>query len=186
MVSIRKNNSFGFTLIELLVVIAVVGVLAGAVIVMINPGTQLARARDAKRKGDVAQIRKALENYLVLNGQYPTSNWVNSTQGGSWIPGLVSGGEIKLVPQDPKNVQTGDLPWSSATNYAYYYLSNDYYNGAGGGPICGATPANSYYITVHLESSSDPFAGNTYTVGNGAPGCTYGLAGWYTVGPNTP
>lgn len=69
----KHSLQAGFTLIELLVVIAVVGVLAGAVIVMINPGAQFARARDADRKNDIRVIKQALEEYLIVNGSYPNT-----------------------------------------------------------------------------------------------------------------
>ena len=55
----------GFTLIELLIVIAILAVLAGIVIVALNPAELLKQARDGKRMGDLDSLVTALNLYLV-------------------------------------------------------------------------------------------------------------------------
>ena len=55
----------GFTLIELLIVIAILAVLAGIVIVALNPAELLKQARDGKRMGDLDNLVTALNLYLV-------------------------------------------------------------------------------------------------------------------------
>ncbi len=61
----------GFTLIELLIVVAVIGLL-GAIAVPI-----LARAREAAgdtaAKSDLKSAMTAIEQYINLNGTFPTS-----------------------------------------------------------------------------------------------------------------
>ncbi|MEN9407948.1 MAG: hypothetical protein RLZZ455_1164, partial [Candidatus Parcubacteria bacterium] len=64
----------GFTLIELLVVIAVIGVLAGAIIVAINPTEQLARGRDTGKKSTTQQIANAVNAYYAANSGIVPSN----------------------------------------------------------------------------------------------------------------
>jgi len=59
----------GFTLIELLVVIAIIGLLATMAVVSFG-GAQK-KARDARRKADLAQISKALELFFDEAGTYP-------------------------------------------------------------------------------------------------------------------
>jgi prepilin-type N-terminal cleavage/methylation domain-containing protein len=71
-----KRESKGFTLLEILLVIAAIGILASIVLVAINPNRQIAQVRDAQRRSDINTIYKALEQYLIDNGSYPTS--VNS------------------------------------------------------------------------------------------------------------
>ncbi len=67
---LSKKNCAGFTLIELLVVIAIIGILAGIIMVSLNNAR--AKARDAKRVGDVRQMATAMEQYHIHNGFYPT------------------------------------------------------------------------------------------------------------------
>lgn len=112
----------GFTLIELLIVVAVIGVLAGGVMIVINPAAQFQKANDARRKSDLAQIQKAIETYYQDNRIYPEStvdykiktidtdnpikNW-----GDSWLP------YMGTLPKDP----------SSAKDYVYLSNGQSYY-----------------------------------------------------------
>src|SRR3989344_3959671 len=54
----------GFTLIELLIVIAILGILAAAVVVVLNPGELLAQARDSSRLSDMGNVQTAINLYL--------------------------------------------------------------------------------------------------------------------------
>ena len=61
----KLNEQSSFTLIELLIVIAVIGILAAAVVLVLNPGQLLAQARDGTRVQDIATINSALGDYLA-------------------------------------------------------------------------------------------------------------------------
>lgn len=67
----RQPNKKGFTLIELLVIIVILGSLAA--LLSGNFISSLKKGRDAKRKGDLDQMVKALELYYEDKRAYPTS-----------------------------------------------------------------------------------------------------------------
>lgn len=132
-----KNKNKGFTIIELIVVIAIVGVLGA--IVSVNVNNYLKKARDARRKADISQIRTALELYYADNGKYPTPSglWKTSADSSSWsvLQNLVQS-YIKL-PIDPIN--NGSITnYLGYYNYAYYMLNS----------IINGCPAGKFYMLV--------------------------------------
>lgn len=74
----EKSNK-GFTLIEVLLVIGILAILAGIVIVAINPARQIGLARNAQRSSDVNTILNAIHQYAVdNNGFIPSTIPVNA------------------------------------------------------------------------------------------------------------
>ena len=68
-----KNNK-GFTLIELLIVIGIISILAGIVLVSINPAKQFGKANDSERKSEISSIVNAVMQYTTsptARGQLP-------------------------------------------------------------------------------------------------------------------
>lgn len=78
MIQLRKP---GFTLIEILLVVAAIGILAGIVILAINPNKQLGETRNAQRRADVNTIMNAVYQYSIdNNGTIPASITASQTE----------------------------------------------------------------------------------------------------------
>jgi type IV pilus assembly protein PilA len=118
------KNQKGFTLLEILLVIALIAILAGIVIVAINPAKQTSDARNTQRLVDVNTILNAVYQYSIDNsGVMPTgilsdtacpgsgNNEICKT--GTTCTGLVdlsvltnNSKYIVSIPFDPKNSTT--------------------------------------------------------------------------------
>jgi prepilin-type N-terminal cleavage/methylation domain-containing protein len=75
------SNQKGFTLLEILLVVAAIAILAGIVILAINPNKQLGDTRNAQRRMDVNTILNGVYQYSLSNGSLPTSIAATSSTG---------------------------------------------------------------------------------------------------------
>ena len=65
----KKNR--GLTFLELIIAIAIIGAITTLVVLAINPTKQLQKARDSKRKSDLAVLKRVLEDWYNDKGCYP-------------------------------------------------------------------------------------------------------------------
>ena len=77
----NTNNNFSFrnkafTLLEMLIVIAIIAIIAGIVIIAINPGRQLAQARNAERASALNALDKAIKQYYIDNFSWPPESGI--------------------------------------------------------------------------------------------------------------
>jgi len=160
----------GFTLIELLVVIAIIGILA--VLILVSFSGARAKARDAVRKSDISQVKRALELYNADNGSYPVTIYSTTPCPGTTVAGGICTSAttyLKRTPLDP------------LTNSQYRYVSTST-----------GTVVTDFAIAADLEDEtaqatltiSTATAGGGTGVFNCLSGCTYadgrGTAGkWY-------
>ena len=101
----------GFTLIEVLVVIGILAILAGVVLVAINPNRQFQQARDSQRVSNTAAILNAVGQYMVdhkgeLPGGIDTTKKDISNTGANICKDLVPT-YLPALPSDPKSTHKG-------------------------------------------------------------------------------
>ncbi|MCX7956056.1 MAG: type II secretion system protein GspG [Patescibacteria group bacterium] len=107
-----------FTLIELLLVIIILGILA--TFITSNFFSSLKKGRDARRKSDLEQIRKALELYYEDKRAYPTPNGQNGFIFGEQFADTQNDKIYMMkVPNDPSS---GNYFYESNINGTYYKL----------------------------------------------------------------
>ena len=116
----------GFTLLEVLLVVAMIAILAGIVILAINPNKQLGETRNDQRRSDVNTILSAVYQYSIDSGSLPSTITTTQTEickTGGTCTGLISlsdltasGKYLVSMPIDP----TG-----SSTNGAGYEIKKD-------------------------------------------------------------
>ena len=109
----------GFTLIEILLVVAAIAILAGIVIVAINPGKQLGDTRNAQRRSDVTTILNAAYQYSIdNNGVLPAGITASSTEicvaGDTVCAGFINlsvlslnGKYLVAIPTEPQKQNAG-------------------------------------------------------------------------------
>jgi prepilin-type N-terminal cleavage/methylation domain-containing protein len=136
MSSLRATKRSGFTLIELLLVVGIIGILAGVVIMAINPTKMLGFARDAQRRNDVSTILNAIYQYSIdNNGNLPPSvvnvsaNYTRyickvsstCTSTGAVNLRILTGSYLVSVPVDPR-IPAAYVFTATGT---YYTISRD-------------------------------------------------------------
>lgn len=131
---IKKGNRSAFTLVEMLVTLAVIAIVAGAVIVSINPVQRIRDAVNTRAKQDVDTTAKVVESCLVYTS--PSTNRQNTIADCNTQSKLISGGFARSVLSNgayPNFQLNGNATVvcisqqgeNSSTNWKYYTANQD-------------------------------------------------------------
>jgi len=126
---ISMKQRKGFTLIEILIVIGLIAVLAGVLIVALNPARQFSQARDAQRWNNIDTIMSAVIANLTDNrgtftcaaGVIPTTAAKMTSTAGATnynIGPCLSPTYAVSLPFDPS---AAGAHWTSGTDYDLNY-----------------------------------------------------------------
>ena len=124
--SVRTRNK-GFTLLEILLVVGAIAILAGIVILAINPAKQLAETRNAQRRVDINTILNGVYQYAIdNNGTLPASITTTATavcKTGGTCTGIIdlsvltaSGTYLVALPSDPTGSTANSTGYNIAKN----------------------------------------------------------------------
>lgn len=134
-------NRSAFALVEFLLVVAIVAILAGIVILVVNPAKQLADARNAQRWSDVSFILDGVYQYTIdHDGKLPAS--------------LVRAGACSADVADAEICRmSGDL-CGSLTNLSILTEEQSYFLDIPSDPLLkGGVVGTGYYIVLQEGNS---------------------------------
>ncbi|MFH1046710.1 MAG: type II secretion system protein [Patescibacteria group bacterium] len=165
-----RKRAGGFTLIELLIVIAIIGSLAAAVLVAVDPVGIFRDSRDSRRFSDMRSIDDAIRLYIVdnmhapyLQGQCSPSAadqncFTNETVG---APHAWSDLELDLapylaeLPRDPCGERCFDDTANPIKFFTYNYYAPAVYAAACAGGGCGVdetSGSNVQWYALYAEN----------------------------------
>ena len=130
---IKITNKKIAKLLSCFTVIGVIGVLVIAIVLLVDPITQIQKVNDNKRKSDLAQIQRSLEQYYKDFGRFPPNPGdcledVNNCKIVRLDGRTVEWGEsfapyIKILPQDPSKNKTY-IYYVKIDGQSYYMYAN--------------------------------------------------------------
>jgi type II secretory pathway pseudopilin PulG len=107
------------------------------------------KARDSKRKTDIAAIQAALESYYSSNNTYPALDDLNSA---SWRSTNLKGFDANTL-KDPKGTAASVQPAVDDTHYGYVVTAGDVASLSSPTTCDGAgTPCTNFKISAKLEA----------------------------------
>lgn len=109
----------GFTLIEALLAISIMAILAGVLLMVINPAQLQAKARDSKRASSLKAIQTALDLYRSDNsGSAPgTPGSCSNIPSNAAISSALVPKYIQSLPSDPKDPTISFMYLTNGSGY---------------------------------------------------------------------
>ena len=158
-----------------MIVIGIISILSVGIISILNPVDQIQKANDARRKSDLLQIQKALEQYYEDSGRYPPSSSdykiveagsdpsSGTDWGNPWTP------YMNLLPQDPSSPTKTYVYYTPDGQSYYLYASLD--RGGNDKQACHSNgdPCDSL-------SNQTPAISSTACSTDGSSKCNYGVS----------
>lgn len=108
-----QSHQQGFTLIELMITISVIAMISAVIFTTL--ATVRGKARDSKRKADMAQLQKALELYYNTNNAYPSTGGGPLNGDPQTFRGLSASGQLNCSPACTSSGANGWIPNLSPT-----------------------------------------------------------------------
>lgn len=134
--SYKLQATRGFTLLEILLVVAAIAILAGIVIVAINPAKQLGDTRNAQRRVDVNTILNAIYQYtLDTSGTLPATIAESTTCSGAGNEICKTGGtctgllDLSVLTANQKYLTSMPYDPAAATTNSTKYIAVKSANG---------------------------------------------------------
>ena len=125
---ISKNKFSGFTLLEALITIAIIAILAGIVLVAVNPGRQLAQARNAQREMDLTSIQLAIIQYNLETKNWPEGLSSDLNEICTENQNFATDGCVDLNPLVPQYLPYLPIDPMSESGTGYQILLNEINN----------------------------------------------------------
>lgn len=144
----NKKDLQGFTLLKIILVAAAMAILAGIVILTVNPNAQLSDTKNAQRRVDINIILNAVYKYSVdNNGAIPAGVTSSSTEickDGGTCTGLVNLG-VLITNEKYLTSMPVDPAGAISTNGTGYYISK-----STNGRITVSAPQAEQEVTINV------------------------------------
>lgn len=118
----KHKGEQGFTLMELMVVMIIIGILS--TIIAGNFIQIKLRARDVKRKNDLAQMQRAIEAYYNDHGIYPSFFTTDLTWGAPFVDPVSGVVYMNQLPNDPQQPTSQFLLLVNTSGTKYQLLAH--------------------------------------------------------------